>query len=108
MICVGDKFPSIEAAREAISRYILNKGESYKVYKSDKTRYILICRDSHCKFRIRASNSKKDRVSITKLDAYSCTPATHYNSKLSHSMWYLKNHYQASVINNQDITPAQI
>jgi hypothetical protein len=86
MICVGDKFLLIKAAREAISRYILNKGELYKVYKSDKTRYILICRDSQCKFRIRASKSKKDRVSITKLDTHSCTPATYYNLKLSYSM----------------------
>jgi hypothetical protein len=108
MICVSDKFPSIEAAREAISRYILNKGELYKVYKSDKTCYILICRDSYCKFRIRASKSKKDGVFITKLDAYSCTPATYYNSKLSYSMWYLKDYYRASVIDNRDITPAQI
>ena len=84
MVSVGDKFPLIEAAREAISRYILNKGELYRVYKSDKTRYILICRDSKCKFRIRASKSKKDRASITKLDPYSYTPATYYNSKPSY------------------------
>jgi hypothetical protein len=46
MICVSDKFLSIKAAYEAISYYILNKGKLYKVYKSDKTCYILICRDS--------------------------------------------------------------
>jgi hypothetical protein len=46
MIYVSDKFLLIKAAREAISRYILNKGELYKVYKLDKTCYILICRDS--------------------------------------------------------------
>jgi hypothetical protein len=98
----------IKAAREAISRYILNKGELYKVYKSDKTCYILICRDSYYKFQIRASKSKKNKVFITKLDTYSYTPATYYNSKLSYSMWYLKDYYQASVINNRDITLAQI
>jgi hypothetical protein len=46
MIYVNDKFLLIEAAHKAISHYILNKDELYKVYKSDKTCYILICRDS--------------------------------------------------------------
>ena len=84
MVSVGDKFPLIKAAREAISRYVLNKGELYRVYKSDKTRYIVICRDSECKFRIRASKLKKDRASIIKLNLYSYTPATYYNSKPSY------------------------
>jgi hypothetical protein len=71
MIYVSNKFLSIEAAYEVISCYILNKDELYKVYKSNKTCYILICYDSEYKFRIQALKSKKDRVFITKLNAHS-------------------------------------
>ena len=84
MVSVGNKFLLIKAARKAISHYVLNKGESYRVYKSDKTYYILICYNSECKFRIRVSKSKKDRASIIKLDLHSYTPTTYYNSKPSY------------------------
>ena len=77
MIRVGDKFLLIKAACEAISRHILNKSESYKVYKSDKTCYILIYYDFKCKFRIRALKPKKDKVFIIKLNVYSYTLVTH-------------------------------
>ena len=60
----GDQFESIKAAREAISQYILNNGESFKTVKSDKSRFVICCKDKDCNFWIRAAKSSKGIVSI--------------------------------------------
>jgi hypothetical protein len=80
---LGDQFELINAAREVIKAYVLGQGESYKIVSSNKSRYILACKDYECKFCIRATWSKKDIVSITVLVAHSCTPATYYKAKQS-------------------------
>jgi hypothetical protein len=64
MLIVNDLFSSIKEARDAINRHVLDKGESYRVYKLDCRRYIIIYKDSVCKFRIRASLLKKKGVII--------------------------------------------
>lgn len=45
MLLINDLFSTIKEARDTIIRYILDKGESYKVYKSDSHRYIIIYKD---------------------------------------------------------------
>lgn len=42
------------------------------------------------------------------LIAHSYSPATHYKNKQSSSLWFLEDHYRASIINNRTLTPAQI
>jgi tryptophan 2,3-dioxygenase len=94
--------------REAIKQHVLDEGESYKTIKSDKHRFVIGCKDSDCKFRIRASQSKKEVVSITVFEPHSCSPATHYKSWQSQSIKYLTGHHRASVIDNHNITARQI
>jgi MuDR family transposase len=53
MVALYNTFASTAEAREAINRYVLDDGESYRVYKSDSKRYILICKDKSCSFEIR-------------------------------------------------------
>jgi hypothetical protein len=50
MIAIGDTFDTIAEAKEAVNRTILDIAESYKVYKSNTKRHILICKDAACKF----------------------------------------------------------
>jgi len=108
MVQVGDQFPLMTEACEAIRRHVLDDGKSYALAnKSDHKRFILTCKALDCKFRIRASNTKRG-VKITISNSHTCTPATHYISRPAHSIWYLKGYHQALIINNQDITPAQI
>ena len=77
MIALNDEFPSLQVAREAVNHYATSEGESYKVLKSDKRCYIIICCDyNDCKFRI-----IKKAVHITVFDPHTCSPATHYNFK---------------------------
>ena len=89
MVQLNDQFPSIDAARKAIKAYVLDQGESYKLVASDKKRYIISCKDNSCKFRIRATRSAKEVVSITIFVPHSCSPKTHYNFKKSQSVCYL-------------------
>lgn len=43
MVQLGDVLPSMEAARDAVQRHVLNEDESYKTSHSDKKRYSIIC-----------------------------------------------------------------
>jgi hypothetical protein len=108
MLAVSDQFPTMEDARKAMHRHVLDEGESYKVYRSDRSRHILICKDSTCKFRLRASLLKKKGAVITILIPHSCSPANHYKNKQSSAMWFLKDHHRASLVDNRALTPAQI
>jgi MuDR family transposase len=108
MLTIGDSYPTIQEAREAINRSILDDGESYKVYKSDSKRHILKCKDQACSFSIRAAFLKKKGITITKIIPHSCRPITHFQSKQSSSLWFLKEHHRASVFDNRNITAAQI
>jgi hypothetical protein len=108
MLAIGDKFPDIQEAREAINRSVLDDGESYKVYKSDSKRYILQCKDKSCTFSIQAALSKKTGISITKISLHSCRPTVHYKNKKSSLLWFLKEHHRATVLDNRNITAKQI
>jgi hypothetical protein len=68
-----DRFDSIEAAYEAIQRYVLDNEESFKGGKSDQKQFTINCKERGCGFGIRASKSSKGVVSITifKLHTYS-------------------------------------
>jgi hypothetical protein len=107
----GDRFESLDAARNAVKAFVLDQGESFTTVASDKKRYIIRCKDKACEFRIRATLHKKASetpTSITRLIPHSCSPAVHYKSKQSQSVEYLAAHHRASVIDNRNITVAQI
>jgi hypothetical protein len=108
MVALNDTFATIAGAREAINRHVLNDGESYRVYKTDAKRHILLCKDKSCSFTIRAWCAKKTGVTITQFKPHTCRPIVHYKNKQSSALWFLKDHHRASVIDNHDITPAQI
>jgi len=105
---LGDQFQSIDAACEAIRRHVLDNSESFKLAKSDKKRFSIICKEQSCGFRIRASKSSKEVVSITVFKAHTCGLMVHYKNRQAHSVSYLIDHHRASIINNCKISPAQI
>jgi hypothetical protein len=47
-------------------------------------------------------------VSITIFEPYTCNPAIHYKAKPAHSVAYLADHRRAAIIDNRNITAAQI
>jgi hypothetical protein len=107
---VGDQFASIDAAYNAIRRFTLDNGKSFRVIASDKKRYIISCKaaSTGCSFRIRATSSSKGVTSVTILKPHTCSPATYYKNRHLNSVWYLKEHYCAPVIENRFITPNQL
>jgi hypothetical protein len=87
MVKLGDHFPTIATAREAIQQFVLHAGESYKTELSDKKRYAICCKNSTCPFRIRANLArKKSEAVITVFIEHACSPAVHYKSKQSQSV----------------------
>jgi MULE transposase domain/MuDR family transposase len=105
---IGDTFPDILAAKNAIHSFMASNAESFKTAHSDKTRVILLCKLDGCLFRIRAFDTKKRGVTITHLVPHSCSPATHYTSSAANALSYLLPHHRATVIDNPRITPKQI
>lgn len=108
MVQKGDTFSSMEIARDAVQRHVLDDGESYKTIKSDQKRYILLCIDDKCGFRIRVSNVKKSRPTVTIFEAHTCRPTTYYKNKKAHSVKYLIEHHRTAIIDNPYITATQI
>jgi hypothetical protein len=104
MIQVGNTFPSMQAACEAIQRYVLNDGESYKSEKAEKKRYRLICKDANCTFCIWVFNLDKKGPTVTIYNLHTCSPAIHYKNKNAHLVKYLIEHHCSLVIDNPYIT----
>ena len=108
MVALHDTFASIAEAREAINHHVLDDGKSYRVYKSDSKRHILVCKDKSCSFEIRVWCTKKTGVTITQMKPHTYRPTVYYKNKQALAIWFLKDHHCASVVDNCDITPAQI
>ena len=106
ILVINDLFSIIKKARDTINRYVLDKGEFYKVYKSDCRCHIIIYKDPVCKFKIRVFLLKKKGVVITILIAYSYSFIIYYKNKQSLALWYLEDYYRASFVNDRTLTLA--
>ena len=81
MLIINNMFSFIQEARDVINRYILNKEEFYRIFKSNNRCYIIIYKDLVCKFRIRASLLKKKGVVIIIFISHSYNLTNHYKNK---------------------------
>jgi hypothetical protein len=68
----------------------------------------LIRTQSNCEFQVRATNSKKYRVTITHAKPHTCSPTTQFQARNTHAMQFLLPHHKASVVNNPKISIKQI
>src|SRR3979411_1872997 len=101
MFKVGDKFQMMAKAKDAVNAAILDTGRSYKVYKRDPHRYLLICKTKDCPFKARITYSQKTELAtVTKYHEHECSPAVHYNNRAISGVQYLKVHHRKSVIDN--------
>ena len=78
MLVINDLFSIIKEARDTINHHVLDKGKSYKVYKSDYRYYIIIYKDTVYKFKIKASLLEKKDVVVIILTAYSYSSNIYY------------------------------
>lgn len=105
MFKVGDHFETMDEAKAAIKATILNTSQSFHVYKSDSTQYLLNCKAKDCQFNIRIIYLKRTELAtITKYNKHECSPATHYSNHAASSVKYLKTHHKALVVDYNEIT----
>ena len=57
LLYVGQEWDDKYETRQAITNWLASKGESWRVEKAEKNRYLVKC--DHCDFQIRASLSNK-------------------------------------------------
>ena len=100
---IGDVFPDITSVKQAIKTFVTANGETSRTVKSDQIRVLLVYKSEDCRFRIRAINSKKKGVSITHLEPYTCSLATHYIIPNINTLSFLIPYYRATVIDNLKI-----
>jgi len=110
---LGQTFPTILSARDAINRLVIDNGKSYKIHTLNAGMHIIQCRNtrnSSCNFYIRASLSKKTAIiSIITLRSYhSCNPQIHYKFCEASQIWYLAPHHRAAVSHKRIIITKQI
>jgi hypothetical protein len=106
MFKLDDHFETMDEVKTIIKAAILDAGQSFRVYKSDSTRYLLHCKAKGCPFNVWIIYSKRTELAtVTKYDEHECSPAIHYSNHAASSVKYLKDYHQASVIDNNDITP---
>ena len=88
-IVVGQTFPSLNEAKDTITSWAIDRGESFKSGKSDKSRgvWMVVCRDpTICGFRIRVNVLRNQQAQITICTPHTCPPSTHYNWRTAHSV----------------------
>jgi hypothetical protein len=86
---LAQEFQSLEEARKTIQNFVIDLGESFKVSHADQKRYVIVCRDTSCKFSIRAAVLKGPKYRVTRYTPHSCSPITHQNFRFAHSVSFL-------------------
>lgn len=106
---LNDVFDTIELAKKQILRYILDRGESFKVHKSNSNRaYVVICKEPECSFRIRATLKSTGRAQITVLRNHVCGMAVHQNFRHSHSVRTIQSNAVPLLTTAGNLKPKQL
>jgi hypothetical protein len=79
-LCTKDLFSTMEEARDFINRFVIDKGESYKVICSNQKSHVLTRQSpkgqGSCHFYISASLLKSQEFRIGTMRPHSCNPHT--------------------------------
>ncbi|KAK2776339.1 hypothetical protein FQN52_003482 [Onygenales sp. PD_12] len=107
---VGTTFPSIKEARDILLQYTVEQSLSYKIVKSDASRYSLACLSKECPFHLHVNYSKRKKaVVVSVYRPHTCSPETHRDWKMSRSMRYLVPRLSGAYNNSNDpLKPRQI
>ena len=109
---VGQTFPTIEAARDAVHAATVAQGLSFKVKSSDQRRFIAICRakeSTRCPFFLRiAFQARIGKVVLRKLVPHTCSVTSHEGWKRSNSSKLVANRHYEIVRSDPKTKPRQI
>ena len=106
-LAVGMIFSSLNAAKDALLRHTVSRGESYKKHKQTAICYIVVCCSKDCPYRVRFTLKKMDWI-LTIYIEHTCSPETHSGWKPSQSVQYLTPNHTASFNLDHTIRPSQI
>jgi hypothetical protein len=115
-LAVGHEWDNIQTAKQDAKAWIMDKGdkgESYKVKKSDLKRLILECLATNtCQFHLRIHVSQASRNSgscfLTAYTPHTCPPNTHQDFSQRHASWYIARSHVQSIIRNRRIKARDI
>lgn len=110
---IGTSFDSLDEAKQAITRWVVDRGESFKVFKSDPKRcWVIVCRDkeANCPFRIRVSTDKVGKASLTVLERHTCAANSHGGFRKTNSVALLASDPEivAALTNDPKLRPKEI
>ncbi len=105
-ISEGTVYPTLEDGKEAVFQAMVARGESLRVKKSEKKKWVAICRDKDCFFRVRVSDVKGTGV-ITISRGHICPPETHADWPYARSVRFLSQHHREAVVDNRNIVPSR-
>ena len=107
---VGNEYPTLKDAQQALLLHIANQKLSYRVKKCEASRYIAVCRgDKNCTFYVRISwrNKHQDAI-VSTYNPHTCNQETHENWPATSSVKYLAGKHRAAYRVNPDMKPADI
>jgi hypothetical protein len=107
-LAVGMTFPSLNAAKDALLRHTVERGESYFTHKRAANCFITKCRSENCPYRIRFTLKKGEDWTITVYTEHTCSPDTHRSWKPAQSVRYLAPNHTAAFNLDHTIKPSQI
>ncbi|KAI9872199.1 MAG: hypothetical protein M1830_001919 [Pleopsidium flavum] len=112
-LVLGRSFETLEEAKQVIIRWVVDRGESFKVFKSDSKRcWVVICRDksAECPFRMRVNRTKKGAAVLTVMEPHTCSASTHIGFRQANSIALLSSNEDvvAAVANDRNIRPKEI
>jgi MuDR family transposase len=107
-LAVGMTFPSLNAAKDALLRHTVERGESYFTHKRAANCFITKCRSEDCSYRICFTLKKGEDWTITVYTEHTCSPDTHRGWKPAQSVQYLAPNHTAAFSIDHTIKPSQI
>lgn len=107
---VGDTFPTLKEAQQALLRHMAHHKLSYRVKKSESNRYIAVCRSGDsCTFYVRLSwRNREQNAAIATYRPHTCNPETHDNWPAASSVKYLSEKHHEAFSVNPNLKPADI
>jgi MuDR family transposase len=107
-IAVGMIFASLDAAKDALLRHTVARGESYITQKRAAKCFITKCRSNDCPYRVRFTLKKQKDWVVTIYTEHTCSPETHHGWKQAQSVRYLASNHVDSFKLDPTMKPSRI
>lgn len=106
MICVGTTFLTMNNARDAIMKALLDADLSWRVHKSDTKRSHLKCKDGGCNFKVRVAHLKRpNNITLSQYVEHGCFIHMHFGFRSKKLVKFLKDEHRAAILAIRKIQP---